>query len=439
MALFDPKKFIDELYARWGTAPLLKSYSPPNPDHLLTVLEAAYLASMETEEGRTLRFGLIFLGDMGDEFKQQLTRFKEPRALTSHEIRRLAPATNIDSSFIAIETLGGDPLISGIVDVGSDWTLFQKGKRPSGVGLPFNLVVTVTAPGTIKLSLADHVLFDIERGKPARECSNVLKFGPIHEFLRPGLVQLLIDAVGKDCPRDEHFLISYGGEYLRFLARTLRSVEEGGHGGAIILLREQDASELSKHITIKYETEDLPLWSELVTYVTAIFDEIETGKAVEKHSTVDQTAHDKWRKAGQARQRAENRLNDLSTFLARLTQVDGALVLTDRLRVLGFGAVIKDLSDVAPTITTCHDEACHTHTDTLTEGYGTRHRSAISICQKRDCVAFILSQDGGVKVVRNVDGAILVWPSVSLGPAAWFVTPEDHIPELRERYLKRNL
>lgn len=432
MALFDPKQLAQRVCAQWGHFQVLSAHSPPPVDHLTRILEAAYLASMETEEGRPLKFGLILRASgEEDESEYAIARFGERRPLSTSEIRRLAPATGLSSTFIAVESSDKEPVIWGTVDVGSQWASFQTAEQTSGIGLPFSLVITVTAPGTISLKFGDSLLYSVEHGQPAQPTSNVLKLGPIHEFFQPVISRLLEEAFPNrpQLIAERFFFFSYGGEYLRFLARTLRYAEELGHGGAIIVLREEDETRIGEHVSIKYSTENCHLWPELVQYVRLICEEIESSKLVSGESGIQRERFDCWRDAARQKEKLSRRLIDRSRFLARLTQVDGALLLTERLKVIGFGCIINELSEMQPTVRSCQDESCRTFTDLRRQSFGTRHRSAIGLCERIDCTAFVLSQDGGVKALRRADEEVLVWPSLMLGPAAWFVTAEDLNPQ----------
>lgn len=441
MALFNPVNLALQLCASWGNSPLLKSYTAPSVEQLAKILEVAFLASMETEEGRSMRFGLLLLrNDEIDTKNFGVARFREPRLLSVTEIRRLAPATSLSNTFIAVEQSDDGPRTWGTVDVGSGWALFRRGEESSGIGLPFSLVISVVAPGSINVRFSDSVLFSAERGQVARSSSNVFKLGPIHEFFRPVMQQLLREAFPEreGSKFDDHFLVSYGGEYLRFLARTLQYAEELAHGGTLAVLRE-DAANIRELAAIKYETTNFEGWSELVQNLRLIYKEIESEKLIADVPQVDQASLQAWRESNRERRKVSQRLVDLSRFLARLTQVDGALLITDRLRILGFGAVIKSLSTAPETVRSCWNERCDTFLEQKSEAFGTRHRSAMGLCREIDCVVFVLSQDGGVKALKSVEGQVLLWPSISLEPPAWFITPEDIIPELRERYLSGKL
>jgi hypothetical protein len=436
MALFDPREFAQQVSNQWEHIPLLKDHPRPNPEQLGKILEAAYVASMESEEGRPLKFALMLRSSSeADEPEYGIARFTEPRPLSTNEIRRLAPATGPSSTFIAVESTASGPSIWGTVDVGSKWALLQSAEQTSGMGLPDHLVITVSGPGTLSLTFSDSLLYRAEHGQPVQQSYNVLKFGPVHEFFRPIMNQLLKEAFRdrNDLIWDKHFLISYGGEYLRLLARTLRYAEGLGHGGTIIVLQDDD-DHLSDLVSIKYHVAGFQLWDDLVPYVRLIFEEIESSKLINGKQPVERENLDRWRKASREQEELSRRLIDRSRFLARLTQVDGALVLTAGLRLMGFGAVIKDVSD-SQTVRSCRDELCRKCDELNTGTYGTRHRSAIGLCQRMDCLAFVLSQDGGVKALVREGDHVLLWKSVALDPTAWFLTAEDLIPDLRERYL----
>lgn len=442
MALFDPLVLARQLCDQWAHIPRLKSHPRPAPDQLAKILESAYLASMESEEGRPLKFGLIMRASTEpDEPGCTVARFREQRPLSSYEIRRLAPATGLSSTFIAVESTDRGLFIWGTMDVGSEWSQLQSAEQTSGMCLPFHLVITVSAPGTINLKFSDSLIYSAERGQSAQQSCNVLKFGPVQEFFQPVMHQLLQEAFPDrdDLISDKHFVISYGGEYLRFLARILKYAERLGHGATIIILREKDDTRANDYLSIKYPLSNCHPWDELVRYVNLIGEEIESSKLINGKPQITQPDLDHWKAASRDCESLSQQLIDRSRFLARLTQVDGALVMTERLRVLGFGAIIKEVSTSRPTFRFCQDELCRKFEERKLEAYGTRHRSSIKLCEQMDCIAFVLSQDGGVKALKHEGEQVLLWPAVLLDPQAWLVTSEDIIPQLRDRYLGRDI
>jgi hypothetical protein len=104
-------------------------------------------------------------------------------------------------------------------------------------------------------------------------------------------------------------------------------------------------------------------------------------------------------------------------LIAALADVDGAVVMTKRFELLGFGAEIRgsDFPDVIMVkraldleATSCDEE--------LTDGVGTRHRAAYRLCAHvRDALAVVASQDGSIRFVTWMNGSVTYWDHVSTG------------------------
>jgi len=101
---------------------------------------------------------------------------------------------------------------------------------------------------------------------------------------------------------------------------------------------------------------------------------------------------------------------EMSHLVAALSTVDGAVVLTRRFELLGFGAEIHcestDLNFVAKALDL---EGDHSVIESV-HAVGTRHRSAYRICNAhKDVLSIILSQDGNVQFARWKDDNVMYW------------------------------
>lgn len=101
--------------------------------------------------------------------------------------------------------------------------------------------------------------------------------------------------------------------------------------------------------------------------------------------------------------------------IAGFADVDGAVIVTTRFDLLGFGAEIGALADVRSVRRAKDVEATRWEEESV-EGVGTRHRSAYRLCHHfRRAVAILVSQDGNVSFVAWHEGAVTVWDHGSAG------------------------
>jgi DNA integrity scanning protein DisA with diadenylate cyclase activity len=112
----------------------------------------------------------------------------------------------------------------------------------------------------------------------------------------------------------------------------------------------------------------------------------------------------------------EDSSRDAALFIGSLTAVDGAVVLTDKLRIIGFGGEVRVSSPDTDTIHIAKDEEGDETTAVPLTDYGTRHRSAFRFVENMEpSVAFILSQDGGIKAATKVGERVVMWPYFEVG------------------------
>ena len=115
-------------------------------------------------------------------------------------------------------------------------------------------------------------------------------------------------------------------------------------------------------------------------------------------------------------QEYEDAARDAARFIASLTAVDGAVVLTDNLRIIGFGAEVIASFPGADTVHVAHTAEADETKEVRFVEYGTRHRSAFRfVASMEPSVGFIMSQDGGVKAVKQVGSKLVMWPYFQIG------------------------
>jgi hypothetical protein len=103
-------------------------------------------------------------------------------------------------------------------------------------------------------------------------------------------------------------------------------------------------------------------------------------------------------------------LFEMSNLIASLADVDGAVVLTKRFEILGFGAEIAGELPRVDEVRRAIDLEGSRSAVEVAEAVGTRHRSAYRFCAAvPGALAIVVSQDGGVRFVTMHRDAVTYW------------------------------
>jgi hypothetical protein len=337
----------------------------PLPDDLTLerLMDTAFAASLEPEENRFATFGLGFVppGVLTAPYRE--ARFSEPVELSTRGVANLAAATDSTRTTLALW-----PGPDGVLRI---WGLVTAERRSAGNGpsqehatylphAPFFLI-RVRAPGVLYLYHRHILRLLYVRGETYDTPS-----GQLQEILR--------DAAGLRPAR---------ARAVSDIAARISLLEHGG----TILLTDPAASLPSGLLDVSYR---LTPPSSLV------------------RDAVDEPTTDPSQRS------AERHALD---FIARLSQIDGAVHLTTDLQLEGFGAKIMSTGD---SFALYAEDATGENRRALPLSTipGTRHRSAAFFCaqQTGQALAIVVSQDGDVSLFRRLtDGAVLRIGPFALG------------------------
>jgi hypothetical protein len=381
---------------------LLDTLPFPSDPTLLALLEALYHSSFLLEEGRRISLRVTYLPqNMPSAEKDRIlnhqgsiTCLQSERSLSPSELLRLAPAVDSSQSMILVEEsqhrsdATSQPLVVwGLLHLGSEWSDLVSGRSSAASSPPKTLTVSTAAPGELVISSTGHVLLRLRNGMIADGPSVELDDGAIGAFLRPAAQALYVDACSHlkrtrfaENDSNEHPYQVYYSTLLNILRRT----DERHHGGSYVIVPDEliplDAR-LTDRISVKYlvDTDD----------PNAVY----------------------W--ASQRMEHLRQKIRDFEAFVSSLSGVDGAVVLTKRLRVIGFGAEITATSPSLSSVRQAADASGKIGRDVPITAFGTRHRSAFRFCSSlEDALCFVVSQDGQVKAVKRVGPQVVIWNDV---------------------------
>lgn len=327
----------------------------PSIKHLETLVETAFWTSLQREEGRELRFIIKY---MPEPWEELTLLFKSPIPFDVSNLRKLAPSLGRVHVGVTASEARGRLEICELTDV---------------IAEP--VAIKVLDPGQLIVSFVTSNVAAISGDEPVFIRDELLSWSKdIWSIFAKGEVTKEFSAFSE--PR------------VGAIINIAREMRRAKHGGTLLVVPVgTDITSSIDHIVYEIDVESDNTSDYLISYLEA-----------KRELAADKNNKDIAKRV----ERAHWRLNvDAPQFIAQLTLVDGATLLSSNLDVKGFGVRIKAASDSPLPYVVRIDPLDHSHwaeqvgTDKLL--WGTRHKSAARfVFDNHDSIAVVVSQDGNV-------------------------------------------
>jgi hypothetical protein len=420
-----PQQLAAFVYDHWLDESTDESEDIESELPVLPMLEAlistAYQASLLREEERPLLFRVIlaepesFASEDGPPDGLHTLIFDDYIPYVPHELKSLVHAASYYRSLLGVRLDGlKGPQIWGIVHSGTRWLHAQLGGRGPVPKLPPVLVINVTGPGSLEVCKGAVTIGQLSEGRVFGPSTNVFQSLWLQDIFAEtraermdlhNQARLTVDASwGSLDPKLTHIIDQH------MVKRLLAAIRAFRHGGTLVMVPQDRAHEFyesNKYLNLRYKfVQDEPCARFRTLIVSMMNTLAESG---------DQCKHpiswDDYQKSTDPRVALlDEAIFEMSHLIAALSTVDGAVVMTRRFELLGFGAEIRcDLADVSTVARALDLEGTRLRTES-TRGVGTRHRSAYNMCHHcKDTLAIVISQDGGVRFIRWKDDQVVYW------------------------------
>jgi hypothetical protein len=413
---------LAELVKRAWPADLL-SYLPTE-GLLRLLLDVAYHASLLREEQRPVTFRLLLgrpeelIADNQPPTALSGISFDRPRPFNEQEVRRIAMAADFYRSLIGVTPHGDEKLkVWGILLSGTRWVNSIEGGRFTGRPLPTRIVVHALGPGRIMVFVGHRRIAALSGGQLEAYAFDLFQsqwlrdtFKGVRKQMQHWLFQ---DA--KDLPFvpiDNDFLRALSQNIIRRIVSVVRNAK---HGGTIVFIEPQEESCLTDRngpLRFKYlltQNHQRGRYRQLFQSAISRLCQLAAANNVQNIG---------W---NEYQNFADRELSDLDEaffefahFLADLTLVDGALILTKRWEVVGFGAELLSEAPSLASVRRAMDLEGTIWANEPLDDVGTRHRAVYRLCdQYPNCLAIVVSQDGSVRFVKNHNGVVTYWSQLS--------------------------
>ena len=400
----------------------------PEAPVLEALLSTCYQASLLREEERPVIFRMIFADPQdfpeGDGPPEGLHRleFEEPRPFDEHEIRRLSPAADFDRSLVGVSRdEDGELKVWGLVHSGPRWLRGVQGGRQPSAPLPPVPVVEVEGPGRLQVGKGSVAIAELEAGRLSSSYADVFASRWLPRLFAPARAELveLHEAARREAaavgavwaPLDPDLSRKVAQQMFRRLVSTVRDAR---HGGTIIIVPPERAGEVlaGKSVSLKHTFVDGEPRRRFRTLIVRIMNRL-----AQSHGRGGEVAYPGavgWEEYVWSEDRALAELDEaifeFAHLVAGLAAVDGAVVMTRRFELLGFGGEISGELEPVQSVRKSLDLEGESTIEEGTQGVGTRHRSAYRLAGSLpDVLVVVISQDGDARFVRDKDGAVTCW------------------------------
>ncbi len=392
----------------------------PSQAELRDACNALYSSSLLKEEGRSVRARVIiappeaFAADGGPPDGVHAMRLSTSHPFNPNEIKRLSPAAAFFHSAVAIWPAKGRGFrIWGILNTGPRWmNMVAGGRKPTGEGIP-HPIIHVRDPGWL-IFYDNYRLIGEWRGRefhgPRLDVFESPLLSERFAQLRSNMVAELADGcLPENLSKEDYAEIAHLIAQ-QFIKRVINLVRTSGHGGSVVFLPEgaRGLETATRWIDCKYTAEEghaagvrFPhLMKSIIRRIGML---CPPGSTLEDARLIFQNSKDP------ELDRLEEAFYELARFFSDLMQVDGAMVVDQRVGVIGFGGEIRVDRNVFQ-VSQAHDLMGTSLTEWNVQADGTRHRAVYRLCSvEPEVIGFVISQDSQVRLIANVDEAVIFW------------------------------
>jgi hypothetical protein len=398
-----PRQLASFVRSRWGDGPGL----PPERG-LETILSIAYQASVLRDEDRPVAFRLVlappeaFAEDSGPPTGVLALPFEVPRRFDEHELRRLSQAAKYHRTLIGVSAGPTDRfVIWGVVHTGPRWLPSVRAGEAHPPKLPDGpLVVRAPSPGHIEVARGLATIAEMRGGlitEPGLDVFEARWLAARFADIRDEVVALHRASFADHLPPrrrlDQDAVRRIGQDVVR---RTLAIMREAHHGGTLLFLPPDaaDPGRMPPYLEVKCGFRAGAARRRYRAAMLALLHALATERP-DANSNVAES---------------NEAIFEISQLIAALADVDGAVVLSRRFELLGFGAEIVGPLPHVDRVARAVDLEGETRAFETPDDVGTRHRSVYRlIAAAPDVIAIVVSQDGSVQFVAQCAGDVTVW------------------------------
>ena len=293
-----------------------------------------------------------------------------------------------------------------------------QGGRDVPQPLPPALVLRAYGPGRIAVDIGMEALCKLEEGRLCDTSMDVFDsrwlpatFAPVRGEIAEIHAGLRDQArkKGEVWARLDNDIIRVIGQHT--IKRIISAVRGSHHGGTLVIVPPSLAADIleDRYVSLKYKFVDAEPRRRFRTLIVDVMNTL--ARSYVGTPARDPVGWDDYEASSDRKLTGlDEAIFEVAHLIAGLTAVDGAVVMTQRFELFGFGGEISGGLPAVETVARALDVEADAAVEESAGGVGTRHRSAYRLCNElRDVITVVISQDGNVRFVKCKDEAVTYW------------------------------
>ena len=306
--------------------------------------------------------------------------------------------------------------IWGLVHTGDRWLQSYQGGRKVPPDMPAS-VIHLAGPGRLSVLRGMTTVADLVGGRIITPDLNVFEAQWLQEFFLPARLELLSLIHGASTgPQswssliDPNIIRTIGRHVMMRIISTMRNYHRGGTFLYLPDDRSEEFTAPNPLINIKYQFQKSAIRPRLMDLMCQTIQSLIVDYGQDLQESILLSWQDYITLNSNSLSLLDEAIFEVAHQLADFAGVDGAVVLTNKIRALGFGAIIKGDFDLVATVAHAIDVEGEKSRQKATESLGTRHRSVFYLChQLPDALGIVISQDGSARLIKWKDGLVTYW------------------------------
>lgn len=368
-----------------------------NEIELQSFIETIFLLSISHEERQELICRITFTDDNSEDYlSKDILKFSEVIPFSISDLRKLALSSNIESSQILVRKKNEVKLeVYGLCK----YTNNEMRLNDDNVDLismyksltPQLFTVLIKEPGVLSLSCGDSELF-LLKNDGIFENQLISIFSATYSVLSERLNKIRNQVLSKAMKSfDSNILLPQTNYYDNVIISILEKMVQIRHGGTLIISVGESSETLNAKI--KYKVMEKSYGNDGRLYRD--IEDVELKYISQQNGLLPKEL---------SSYSVYKRVSSYVDLISQLSAVDGAVLLSEKLDILGYGVFFdlnQDKIDELKSIDYDTFAAEGKEVVLSFKEYGTRHKSALNFCMKNNAVAFVVSQDGDITCIGS--------------------------------------